>query len=81
MRKVELSLQERRRGRNTALQTSHPPHLCKSVRSVGQKRVKKDPKDYLLFFILYNPTSQDTSFLTLSTHLQEYDLPLSPNSQ
>ena len=25
--------------------------------------------------------NQDTSFLTLSTHLQEYDLPLSPNSQ
>ena len=56
-------------------------NLCKSVRSVGQKRVKKDPKDYLLFFILYNPTNQDTSSLTLSTHLQEYDLPLSPNSQ
>lgn len=29
------------------------------------------------FIILYIPTNQDTSFLTLSTHLQEYDLLLS----
>ena len=32
-----------------------------------------------LFFILYIPTNQDTSFLTLSVHLQEYDLLLSLN--
>ena len=44
-------------------------------------RVKKNPKDYLLFFILYIPTDQDTSSLTPNAHLLEYDSPLSLNSQ
>ena len=56
-------------------------NLCLSVKSVRQKRVKKNPKDYLLFFILYIPTDQDTSSLTPNAHLQEYDSPLSLNSQ
>ena len=48
-----------------------------SACAVGNDPENSFPASERTTFILYNPTSQDTSSLTPSVHLQEYDLLLS----